>query len=108
MARVQRTQTAERSLDEIFDYVGRKNHSPAAAARLLRRIAKKCGLYATQPLMGEARPDLGREVRCFPVGNFVVFYQPLEDGLLVLVVLHGARDIPKLFRELFADGLPIR
>jgi toxin ParE1/3/4 len=103
MARVQRTQTAERSLDEIFDYVGRKNRTPAAAARLLRRIAGKCELYATQPLMGEARQDLGPEVRCFPVDNFIVFYQPLEDGILVLVVLHGARDIPRFFRDLFGD-----
>jgi plasmid stabilization system protein ParE len=37
------------------------------------------------------------------VGNFIVFYQPLEDGILVLVVLHGARDIPRLFRDSFGD-----
>jgi len=100
MPRVQRTRTAERSLDEIYDHIGRKNHSPAAAARLLRRIAEKCELYATQPLMGEARPDLGSDIRCFPVGNFVVIYKPLEDGILVLLVIHGARDIPTVFREL--------
>jgi len=100
MPRVQRTRTAERSLDEIYDHIGRKNHSPAAAARLLRRIAEKCELYATQPLMGEARPDLGSDIRCFPVGNFVVIYKPLEDGILVLLVIHRARHIPTVFREL--------
>jgi toxin ParE1/3/4 len=49
--------------------------------------------------MGEARPDLGDEVRCFAVGNYVAFYRPLEDGILLLLVIHGARDIPTVFRE---------
>ena len=101
MARVVRTSAAERSLEEIFDYIGRQNHSPVAAARFLRRIANKCEVFATQPLSGEARPDLGANVRCFPVGDYLVLYQPLEDGILVLLVIHGARDLPTVFRHLF-------
>jgi len=31
---------------------------------------------------------------CFPVGNFLVLYEPLDDGILMLPVIHGARDIP--------------
>jgi len=100
---VRRTEAAERSLDEIYDHIGRKNHSPAAAARLLRRIAEKCDLYATQPFMGEARPDLGSEIRCFPVDSYVVLYKPLDDGILVLLVVHGARDIPTVFRKLLPE-----
>ena len=101
MARIKSTWSAERSLDEIFDYIGRQNHSPEAAAGLLRRIAAKCDLYATQPLAGEARPDLGTDVRCFPVDSYVVLYRPLEDGILVLLVVHGSRDIPTVFRDVF-------
>jgi toxin ParE1/3/4 len=89
MARVERTPAAELSLDGIFDYIGRENQSPAAAAKLLRRINEKCQLYAQQPLMGEARNDLGPTVRCFPVGNYVVIYEPLQDGIRVLLVVHG-------------------
>jgi toxin ParE1/3/4 len=99
MARVKKTQAPERSLDEVFDYIGRQNQSPAAAARLLRRIAAKCELYATQPFGGEARPDLGTGIRCFPVDSYVVLYRPLDDGILVLLVVHGARDIPSVFRD---------
>lgn len=101
MPHVARTPEAERSLDEIFDHIGRQNHSPEAAARLLRRIAAKCEVYATQPLSGEVRSDLGTDVRCFPVGDYVVLYRPLEDGILLLLVIHGARDIPPVFREIF-------
>lgn len=101
MARVLWTPTAEQNLDGIFDYIGTEHHSPATAAKFLRRIRDRCSLQATQPGMGEARPDLAPDVRCFPVGNYVVIYRPLPDGIEVLLVTHGARDIPALYRRLF-------
>ncbi len=93
------TSEAEESRIQIWLHVARD--SPDAADRLLERIDEKCRLYATQPEMGSPRPDLGRQVRCFPVGNYVVIYRALEDGILILLVIHGARDIPTVFRELF-------
>ena len=99
MAQVLLTAEAEESRIEIWLRVAEA--SPDAADRLLERIDEKCHLYATQPEMGSSRPDLGRQVRCFPVGNYVVIYRPLEDGILVLVVIHGARDVPAVFREFF-------
>ena len=57
-------------------------------------------LYGTQPEMGERRPDLGRKVRHFPVGDYVVFYRPIEGGVELLRVLHGSRDIPAAWRSI--------
>ncbi len=51
--------------------------------------------------MGEARPDLGEKVRCFTVQSHVVLYEPIDSGILVLYVVHGARDISTVFREVF-------
>ena len=99
MARVVRTDVAEESRLEIWLYIA--DDSPEAADRLIRAIDDKCRLYATQPYIGEARPDLGPDVRCFPVGNYVVIYRPLPDGIELLLVTHGARDIPALYRRLF-------
>jgi toxin ParE1/3/4 len=99
MAQVLLTIEAEESRIELWLHVAQD--SSDAADRLLERIDEKCRLYATQPEMGIPRPELGRQVRCFPVGNYVVIYRPLEDGILVLLVIHGARDIPAIFRELF-------
>ena len=95
------TPTAKRDLDDIFDYIGRENHSPSAAANVLRQIDEKCSSYARQSHMGSTRPDLGSDVRCFSVGSYVVIYRPVADGILVLTVVHGARDIPVVFRNLF-------
>ena len=49
-------------------------------------------------------------VRFFPVSrfrNYLVFYRPVADGIEVIRVVHGARDIDTIFREelvLDADG----
>ena len=95
MAEVSRTRTALRDLDEIWDFIARDN--PDAAGRMIDRIAERCQLYAEQPLLGAACPQLATDPRQFPVGNYVVFYQPRDDGILVVRVLHGARDIPSVF-----------
>jgi toxin ParE1/3/4 len=101
MARVLRTPSAEQSLLEIARYIARQSQSVQRASRFLDRIEQKCALVATQPLSGEARPELGPRVRCFPVDSCVVLYEPLDDGMLVLLVVHGARDIPSVFRDAY-------
>jgi toxin ParE1/3/4 len=51
------------------------------------------------PLCGFGRPALKR-VRRWPVKgfeNWLIFYQPKRDGIEVVHVIHGARDIESLF-----------
>jgi toxin ParE1/3/4 len=33
----------------------------------------------------------------FRIGNYLIFYRPEADGVQVIRILHGRRDIPKLF-----------
>ena len=95
MSRVERTSQAEADLTDIFTYIA--NDDLAAAERVLRSIGAKCDLLADSPDMGRDRPDLPETVRSFPVGNYVIFYRQVPGGILVLRVLHGARDIGSLF-----------
>jgi toxin ParE1/3/4 len=44
-------------------------------------------------MTGRARDELAPGVRSFPFGRYVVFYVPRNDGVDVVRVLHGARDI---------------
>ena len=48
---------------------------------------------------GAARPDLGPEFRLsvVPRTRYVVVYLPMEDGVEIVLVRHGARDIRRLF-----------
>lgn len=83
----------------MWQYVA--HDSPAAADRQLDSIDERCRLYAEQPLLGEERPEFEASLRSFSVGNYVVIYRPSTDGIDVLSVIHGARDIPAHLRDIF-------
>jgi plasmid stabilization system protein ParE len=38
-------------------------------------------------------------MRIWPVRSYVVLYQPLEDGVDIVQVAHGARDLPAIVRR---------
>ena len=86
---------ASRDLEEVKDYISQDN--PDAAVRLILLIREKCTLLAKQPGIGRDRSDILSGLRGFPVGNYFIFYQSTNDGIAVVRVLHGARDIPELF-----------
>jgi len=95
MSQVTRRPLAETDILEIWDCIA--DDSLAAADRWLDRLDEKFRLLATQPMMGRARDELAPGVRSFPIGRYVVFYVPLDDGIDVVRVLHGVRDIDAVF-----------
>jgi toxin ParE1/3/4 len=86
-------------LHKIWAYVADNSQSVEVADRLIDAIDDVASTFAGQPHMGTPRPELAKNVRCFPVGNYVVFYFPITDGIEVIQVIHGARDIPTHFRR---------
>src|SRR5262249_55547723 len=82
---------------------------PERAIRFLRAADATCATLAGMPGMGTLyEPDepLYAGLRYFPIArhrNFLVFYRPLPDGIEVLRVLHGARDIAGALAEEFGD-----
>jgi toxin ParE1/3/4 len=39
-------------------------------------------------------------LRSFPVGEYLIFYRPLSDGIELARIMHGARNIRrKMFRK---------
>ena len=90
---------AMEDLYSIWQHVAKESQNEEIADRLIDTIDDTCRSYSEQPLMGQARPELAADVRCFPSGNYVVFYLPLSDGIEVLQVIHGAHDVPAHFRR---------
>ena len=43
-----------------------------------------------------ARDDLATGVRYFPVGNYLILYRDLGDGIEVVRYVHGRRRLPGL------------
>ncbi len=82
---------AFKDLAEIWSFIA--DDSEANADRFLVALEDKLKLLATQPRMGRQRDELIPGLRSFPYGRYVVFFFSLPDGIDVVRVLHGARDI---------------
>jgi toxin ParE1/3/4 len=81
----------EIDLTSIWDFIARDN--VRAADSLLVRIEAAFDMLAANPFAGRARDDLAPTIRSFPVGNYIIFYLLLSDGIEVIRVLHGRQDI---------------
>jgi toxin ParE1/3/4 len=93
---VRRSKLSEDDYRAAWHFIAADN--PDAADAFLRKIDAKLNLYAAHPQMGTNRSRLGRGLRSFPVGNYLVFYRIASDGIELVRVLHGAR---KLKRKMF-------
>jgi toxin ParE1/3/4 len=104
MPGVNRTLQAERDLLEIWVHVAEQTTMDVADA-LLRRIGSQCEDLATMPGMGRAREDLALGLRSFAVAAYVLYYRPIDDGIRLLRILHGARNIEPLFPGPIDDSI---
>jgi toxin ParE1/3/4 len=86
---------AQEDLIAIYEYIAAENED--AATRLMETFREKFRLLAQFPNMGRERNELLLYLRSFPVGRYIVFYQPTDDGIEILRVQHSARDLRGLF-----------
>jgi toxin ParE1/3/4 len=89
MPRIERTSRSRTDAVEIWSYVGEDN--PDAADDLIDQIQCRLDSLSRMPLSAEAVPYIDANVRRSTVGNYVIYYRPLNDGIQVLRILHGAR-----------------
>jgi toxin ParE1/3/4 len=103
ISRAVRTASVRNDLKEIGRYIAQQSQSLDLAMRFLDRVDEKWELYAAHPEMGTPRTDLGPTIRCFSVGDYVIFYEPHRRGIRMLLVTHGSRDVPSVFRDRFGE-----
>jgi len=98
MARIIRAPAAEADAIEIWSYIASDNLS--AADRLLERFDRAFHKLAVQPHLGKSVEELAPKLRLFPIGSYLVFYRPIDDGVEIARLLHAARDITaEFFRD---------
>jgi len=88
---------ANLDLEDIALYLFDQN--PVAACHFLDALEETCQLLAEHPGIGRLRPELGEDLRSFPLGNYLIFYTPAPDGIDVARVIYGGRDLPGVFRR---------
>jgi len=91
----------ENDLPEIYSHIAREN--PAAAERLLDGVEATFEYIAAQPEIGVVYPTRNRrmnQARMLPVSGFnsyLIFYRIEADSIHILYVVHGARQLKRLF-----------
>ena len=79
--------------------------SPRVALRFLDAAEAIFRQLASMPGLGESYETtnpLYQDLRCFPIPRFpshIVYYTPLADGIVVIRILHGARDVDRILAQ---------
>ena len=89
MPRIELSKPAEIDVAHIWAYIARDN--PQAADGLIDKIDRRLQSLARMPESAESVPWVSSNARRSSVGKYVIYYRPIEDGIQVLRILHGAR-----------------
>jgi toxin ParE1/3/4 len=101
MIRARLAPAARRDLLEAARWIAKDN--PAAAIALGEGVARTARMIGDHPYIGELRPAVASSpyrflgLTGFP---YLIVYNPDTRPPLIVRVLHGARDLPEVLREL--------
>jgi len=94
---------ALRDLHDLTDYLA--GRSLELSIRFSRAVDGTFRKLAAMPELGSpqdfGRPELIglRRTRVPKFENYLIFYRPTDDGIEILRVVHGARDLSGLFED---------
>jgi toxin ParE1/3/4 len=95
MACAHRTSQAEIDVLDIWKRIAADRID--AADRFFDALEKTCALLTKNFELGERRDNLSPGLRMFTLAKYVIFYRADDDGIVVLGVFSGHRDIESLF-----------
>ena len=91
------TKEALLDIDDIWLYIAQDN--PDAADSVVMRIHEAIVKLAEQPGVGHKHEHiLADELRVWNVYDYLIIYRPNTSPLEVVRVVHGGRDMHRLFR----------
>lgn len=99
MKTVKKFQAAEQDLIEIGVYIAQD--SPVNADRFIDAIERECLKLADSPfLLGKTCEGLHPDLRRYNFKRYAIIYRPAPDGIELIGVFHGSRDLEAMFERL--------
>ncbi|MBT0731150.1 type II toxin-antitoxin system RelE/ParE family toxin [Rosenbergiella nectarea] len=95
---------AEQDIEAIGDYIAQDN--PVRALSFTEELYQQCLLIAESPVIYRERPELGQSIRSCAYGRYLNVFSVLDTEVRIERLLHGSRDIIRLFTELDAAPEP--
>lgn len=81
-------------LEAIFQLMSATNRD--FAIRFFEKVREKCRKVAQFPYMGKSYEEIKANLRGFVVDNYIIFYFPRTNGITVVRVINGYRDLQSL------------
>lgn len=82
-------------LDNITDYFAERNID--AGEQLLDEFRKKCRYLTQFPFMGRSYSEIRSYLRGLPMQNYIIFYRVIDNGIEIMRVIKGDRDLEAIF-----------
>ncbi len=101
--KIDRRRIARESIIEYAVYIS--SNSPEAGSRFLNSVENTLKALLSMPEMakeGDFHEQNLKGIRVFPVKDFpnhLIFYRVTEEGIEVVDVIHGSRDLEKILTE---------
>ena len=93
------TERAEADVEAITNFIAADNID--AAVKVVLALEDAFVLIASRPGIGHSREDLTeRPLKFWSVYSYLVVYNPASDPLTIIAVLHGARDVAQILKEI--------
>lgn len=93
------TESAEADLDDILGFIAGRD-GISRALHVYEAFVAAFERLADSPGIGTPKPHLTDDpVRWWPVFRFLVVYDAEREPIDILRVIHGARDLTRLFSE---------
>jgi toxin ParE1/3/4 len=97
MYQVVRTVQADIDLLEIWLHFAGEDADRADAA--LDMIERRYQILQDYPFAGRSRDELLPDLRSLTAGKYEVFYFVTDQQVQIVRILHGSRDIERIFEE---------
>lgn len=99
MKRYALTETAERELGQILEFIA-ETDGLDRALHVHDKLGEAFALLADSPGIGTVKSHLTpAHVRWWPVFKYLIVYDSSASPLVILRVIHGERDLARLFGD---------
>jgi toxin ParE1/3/4 len=95
VSKLRYTRRARDDLFEIWLHIAPRS-SEAVADRVYDRIEQSCLPLKDHPKLGRSRREIHPEARSIVIERWVAIYRLVEDGVQVVRIVDGARDLTKI------------
>jgi toxin ParE1/3/4 len=89
---------ASQDIENILDYFLQRNID--AGEKFVKDFNNKCLNIVKFPKIGRSYSHIDSPLRGIPIDGYIIFYQLLENSIVIIRVVSGYRDIEFLFLDL--------